>query len=159
MTRQRYRMRGRRYGRRARRVAFGFMRQVNKYLPIASFSSTFFNVGDINAQSDFMMKFKNVANQITGKVSGINFFSDTTQYGVNISVSRINNPVTVGGITLAVIGMIAGKFKLPHAGQVKNIGMKIAIPSAIGAIIGGNPGLTTTGTQSQTIMQPQGSVV
>jgi len=140
-----------------RQAAKGLLSQATKYLPMMAFASTFYGnaVDNINSQTTVGGKVKTLVNATTGKVIGINFFNDAPKFGVAITPQNMLNPLTSAGATLMVIGIVGKKLGLPRAGTLKSVGSKIAIPSAIGALFGGDvgtgfiqtsPQLTTGGT-------------
>ena|ERR1051326_7319002 len=131
-------------------IGQGILSQVNKYIPVASFFSTFLTVQDINSQATATNKIETFVNQVTGKLTGVNFFNTVPQYTPNINIAAVNNPVTRAGAVLAIAGIIGQKFKLPYTGRLKSVGVKIAIPSAIGAMIGGQP-VGTAAVATQTV--------
>jgi len=150
---QRYRRRSRRS-----RAARGILGQVQKWLPLASFESTFLGnaIDNINAQPDLMMKAKTLVNAHTGKVLGLNLFSDAPKFGVKVGFSNIGNPLVVAGATMAIAGIVGKRFNLPYVGRLKGIGMKIAVPAAIGSIFEGDVGV---GAITQTPSITQGSTI
>lgn len=126
------------------------MKHVHKWLPITAFESTFLGnaIDNINAQSSIFGKIKTLINAHTGKVIGINLFNDVPKFGMQISLSNLNNPVTMGGVTMLVVGEIGRRLKVPHAGKLRRVGADIAIPSAIGSLFSGDAG---TGFIQQTV--------
>ena len=156
----RYRLRYRRRGKSSSKR--GWLASVSKWIPLASFESTFLGnaIDNINAQADLMGKVKTLVNAHTGKVLGINFFNDAPKFGVKIGFSNIGNPLTVAGVTLMVAGIVGKKFGIPYTGKLKSLGGKIAIPAAIGSLFEGDQGTGfMTQVQTQGITQQAGTVV
>jgi len=116
---------------------------VQKWLPLASFESTFLGnaIDNINSQPDLMAKAKALVNAHTGKVLGLNLFSDAPKFGVKVGFSNVGNPLVVAGATMAIAGIVGKRFNLPYVGRLKSLGMKIAIPAAIGSIFEGDVGV------------------
>lgn len=136
-----------RVGRKARGILAG----IQKWIPLASFESTFLGnaMDNINAQADLMAKVKTIVNAHTGKVLGLNLFNDVPKFGVKIGFTNIGNPLVVAGATMAVAGMIGRRFNIPYTGKLRSLGMKIAVPAAIGSLFEGDVGvgaITTTPT-------------
>jgi hypothetical protein len=141
--------------RRGARAARGILGQVKKWIPLASFESTFLGnaIDNINAQPDLMMKAKTLVNAHTGKVLGLNLFNDAPKFGVKVGFSNIGNPLVIAGATMLVAGVIGKRLGLPYVGQLKSLGTKIAVPAAIGSIFEGDVGvgqITNTPTITQT---------
>jgi len=151
-----------RYKRRSRasRAGRGILGQPRKWLPLASFESTFLGnaMDNINSQPDVMSKLKTLVNAHTGKVLGLNLFNDAPKFGVKIGFSNIGNPLVVAGATMAVAGIVGKRFNLPYVGKLKSLGMKIAVPAAIGSIFEGDVGVGAI-TTTPTIAQSTGSVI
>lgn len=118
------------------------MKHVHKWLPVTAFESTFLGnaIDNINAQSSVIGKLKTLINAHTGKVTGINLFNDVPKFGVAVSLSNLNNPVTVAGVTMLVIGEVGKRLKIPHANKLRRVGADIAIPSAFGSLFSGASG-------------------
>lgn len=129
--------------RRKSKAAKGILSSVSKYIPLAAFESTFLGnaLDNINAQPDLMGKLKALVNAHTGKVLGLNLFSDAPKFGVKIGFSNIGNPLTVAGVSLMVAGIIGKKFNIPYTGRLKSLGAKIAVPAAIGSMFEGDVGV------------------
>lgn len=105
-----------------------------------------------------MMKAKTLVNAHTGKVLGLNLFNDAPKFGVKVGFSNIGNPLVIAGATMAVAGIVGKRFNLPYVGSLKSIGMKIAVPAAIGSIFEGDVGVGAI-TNTPTITQTQGSQI
>jgi hypothetical protein len=127
---------------------------------LASFESAFLGnaIDNINAQPDLMAKVKTIVNAHTGKVLGLNLFSDAPKFGVQIGFSNIGNPLVVAGATMAVAGIVGKRFNLPYVGKLKSIGMKIAVPAAIGSIFEGDVGVGAI-TATPTLTNTSGSQI
>jgi hypothetical protein len=137
------------------------MHTVSKFILPASFAATFYGnaIDNVNSQPSVGGKVKTLVNATTGKVLGLNLFQDAPQFSVNIGLSNIGNPVTLGGATLFGVGLIGEAVGLPRSRTLKSVGGKIAVGSLIGSLFLGDapsgttpaPTATTTLSTGQTV--------
>jgi hypothetical protein len=106
-------------------------------------------------------KLKILSNIVTGRISGVNFFSDEYQASQTINPAGIFNKWTGIGAGMIAYGAIArsvnkslGTSILPATGQIKGIGKKVLIGGAVGGVFDDQVGSTSnTGTRHITLQQ------
>jgi len=75
---------------------------------------------------------KTLINDVTGRITGINIFSDVPKFGQTVNPAGIINPystVAVGGI---IVGSILRKFGIRGGAQIRGLSARALVPAMVG---------------------------